>query len=69
MHYQNGWTDPKDSTGVHRQQHGIRTQNPGDVISCSPLETVILFYVGNFALINTQLWQNRMIYRYTVKVS
>lgn len=30
--YKNGWTDPTDSTGVSRQQHGVRTQNSGDAI-------------------------------------
>lgn len=30
--HQDGWTDPTDSTGVRRQQHGIRTQDPGDAL-------------------------------------
>lgn len=53
VHYQNGWADPKDSTCVNRQQHGIGTQNPGDVTTCPPLETVILFCITHFVLINT----------------
>lgn len=53
VHYQNGWTDPKDSTCVNRQQHGIGTQNPGYVTTCPPLETVILFCIIHFVLINT----------------
>lgn len=30
VQYQNGWTDPKDSACVNRQQHGFGTQNPGN---------------------------------------
>lgn len=44
VRYQNGWTDPKDSACVSRQQHGIGTQNPGDVTACPPLETYYYYY-------------------------
>lgn len=42
VQYQNGWTGSKDSACVCRQQHGVRTQNPGDDMARSPPETVNL---------------------------